>query len=142
MTDPNWLLSTVVQSAAVFVAIIAGFIISRLLALSAERGGLQTRVRDIKLQLAIKKQNIDVLEHRLLEWDAEDFLEDSDVLNMIIKSGGQISLVDAMKQVMGHNRSEDELRTYWDEAITVTINAFHLIKEKLPEFVSVQLGKS
>jgi hypothetical protein len=61
---------------------------------------------------------------------------------MIIKSGGQISLVDAMKQVMGHNRSEDELRTYWDEAITVTINAFHLIKEKLPEFVSVQLGKS
>jgi len=40
---PNSLLSTVVQSAATFVAIAAGFIISRLLALSAERSGLGLR---------------------------------------------------------------------------------------------------
>ena len=42
-TDPNSLLSTVVQSAATFVAIAARFIISRLLALSAERSGLGLR---------------------------------------------------------------------------------------------------
>lgn len=131
--DPNWLLSTVVQSAAAFVAIVSGFIISRLLALSTERGGLQKKVRDIKLQLVIKKQNLDILEKRLLKWDAENFLEDSDVLDMIIKSDGQISLAEAMRGVTGYNRCEDELRPYWDEAITVTENAFRIVKDKFSE---------
>lgn len=134
-TDPNWLLSTIVQSAAAFVAIVAGFIISRLLALSAERGGLQTRVRDIRLQLAIKKENIQTLEKRLLEWDAEDFLEDPDVLDMIIESEGQTSLADTMGRVTGHYRSEDELRPYWDEAIAVTKGAFLLIRERYSELL-------
>lgn len=133
IADPNWLLSTVVQSAAAFVAIVAGFIVSRLLSLSAERSGLQVKIRDIKLQLGIKIQNLDVLEKRLLEWDAEDFLEDSDVLKMLIESGGQISLAEAMKRVTGYNRSEDELRPYWDEAINVTKNAFRIVTDNFSE---------
>jgi len=135
MTDPNSLLSTVVQSAAAFVAIVAGFIISRLLALSSERGGFQTRIRDIKLQINIKKENIEVLEKRLLTWDAEDFLEDSDVVDKIIESKGQISLADAMKLVTYLNRSEGELKPYWEDAIKVTKEAFHLIEENLTEFL-------
>lgn len=135
MTDPNWLLSTVVQSSAVFVAIVAGFIISRLLALSSERSGIQTRIRDLKLQVNIKKENIDILEKSLLTWDAEDFLEDSDVVDKIIESRGQISLTDAMKLVTYLNRSEDELRPYWEDAIKVTKEAFHLIGENLTEFL-------
>jgi hypothetical protein len=131
--DPNWLLSTIVQSAAAFVAIVAGFIISRLLALSAERSSLQAKVRDIKIQIGIKKQNLDVLEKQLLEWDAENFLKDSDVLDMIIESGGQISLAETMKRKTGCKRSEDELRPYWDEAITVTKNAFQIVKDKFSE---------
>jgi len=132
-TDPNWLLSTVVQSAAAFVAIIGGFILSRLLALSAERGGLEARIRDIELQLAIKRQNFSFLQKRLLEWDALDFLEDSDVLDKIIESEGQISLVDAMNRTTGCKRSEEELQPYWDEVIAATKNAFHLGREHFSE---------
>jgi hypothetical protein len=133
LTDPNWLLSTVVQSTATFVAIVAGFIISRLLALSAERSGIQTKVRDIKLQLGIKKQILDDLEKRLLEMDADDFLEKSYVLNMIIESDGQISLREVLKQVTDYNRSEDELRPYWDEAVKATKNAFRIVKDNFSE---------
>src|SRR5690349_6705477 len=100
--DPNWLLSTVVQSTAAFVAIIAGFIISRLLALSAERSGFQTRIRDIKLQLELKLQSLDTLQKRLLEWDALDFLDSSKVMDKVIESEGQISLEDILKQVPGY----------------------------------------
>ena len=50
-TDINALLSTIVQSAASFVAIVAGFIISRLLALSSERDGLLNRIRELSLHL-------------------------------------------------------------------------------------------
>lgn len=135
MTDPNWLLSTIVQSSAAFIAIVAGFIISRLLALSSERSGIQTRIRDLELQLNIKKENIDALEKNLLTWDAEDFLENSDVVDKIIESKGQVSLADAMKLVTYLNRSEDELRLYWEDAIKVTKDAFHLIEENLTEFL-------
>jgi hypothetical protein len=136
ITDPNWLLSTVVQSAAAFVAIVAGFIISRLLSLSAEKSGLQTKVRDIKLQLEIKKKILDELKQRLLEWDAENFLEDSDVLDLIIASGGKISLTEAMKRTTNHSRSEEELRPYWDEAIKVVQNAFQIVSENFSKLVN------
>ena len=134
--DPNWLLSTVAQSAAAFVAIIAGFIISRLLALSAERNGLETRIRDIVLQLKIKEENISALKKHLLDLDALDFLEDSNVFNNIIKSKGEISLIDAMKINTENKRSENELRPYWDDTITTTKNAFRQLEadwSKFPE---------
>ncbi len=135
--DPNWLLSTIVQSTAAFVAIVAGFVISRLLAISAERSSLQAKVRDTNLQLSIKEHNLDFLENQLLEWDAKDFLEDPDVVDMLIESRGQISLAEAIKQTTGHNRNEDELRAYWDEAVIVTENALKFVEDHFFE-----LGKS
>jgi hypothetical protein len=137
-TDPNWLLSTVVQSTAVFVAIVAGFIISRLLALSAERGGIQTKIRDIKLQMEIKKKNLESLKKRHLDWDAENFLENSDVLDLIIKSNGQISLTEALKKVTTCNRSEDELNPYWIDAITITKNAYHILEENFSKLEGIE----
>jgi hypothetical protein len=48
VTDPNWLYSTEAQAAAALVAIIGGFLVSRLVSLSAERQGLQQRLDQIK----------------------------------------------------------------------------------------------
>ncbi|MBI9051189.1 MAG: hypothetical protein JEZ00_17330 [Anaerolineaceae bacterium] len=135
ITDPNWLLSTIVQSTAAFVAIVAGFVINRLLALSAERNSLQIKIRDIKLVFDINKQNLENLENQLLDWDARDFLEDSDVLEMLIESGGQISLADILKQVSDINRSEDDLRQYWEEAVIVTKEAVQLMRENFSKLI-------
>jgi hypothetical protein len=52
--DPDWLLSSTVQSAAVLVAIVGGFLVSQLVGLSAQRGALIQRrhhrneIRNIK----------------------------------------------------------------------------------------------
>ena len=54
--DPNWLLSSAAQSAAAIVAIIGGFIISRLLALSAEISSLENRKHDLETELVFKEQ--------------------------------------------------------------------------------------
>jgi hypothetical protein len=54
LIDPDWLLSSTAQSAAVLVAIVGGFLVSRLVTLSAECGAIiqrrqrQDRVRQIK----------------------------------------------------------------------------------------------
>jgi hypothetical protein len=127
LPDPNWLLSTVVQSTAAFIAIVAGFILSRLLALSAEKSGLETRVRDIELQLKIKIQTIISIKEHLLKWDATNFLEDSDAL--ILRNKGDISLVDAMSIAANCERDEDELRPYWDDVISTTKDAFRVVND-------------
>jgi hypothetical protein len=38
--DPNWLLSTTAQSAAALVAIVGGFLVSRVVGLQSTRDGL------------------------------------------------------------------------------------------------------
>jgi hypothetical protein len=48
--DPNWLFSTEAQAAAALVAIIGGFLVSRLVALSVERQGLQRRFDELNVE--------------------------------------------------------------------------------------------
>ena len=55
MTDPNWLLATMAQSAAAMVAVIGGLLVSRVITLSAERRGLDRRVREIRERTDDKK---------------------------------------------------------------------------------------
>lgn len=61
LADPNWLYSSTAQSAAAIVAIVGGFITSRLLGLSAERGSLQNELdaKQSKLR-ALQNQNDDL----------------------------------------------------------------------------------
>ena len=51
MTEPSWLLATMAQSAAAVVAIVGGFLVSRVVALSSERQGLERRVRELEQQI-------------------------------------------------------------------------------------------
>ena len=48
MINPNWLLSTMAQSAAALVAIVGGFLVSRVVTLSSERQGLEQRGRELE----------------------------------------------------------------------------------------------
>ena len=52
MTDPNWLLATMAQSAAAMVAVIGGFLVSRIITLSVERQSLDRRSRELKEKTA------------------------------------------------------------------------------------------
>ena len=53
MSDPNPLLSTLSQSSAAMVAIIGGFLVSRLVALSSEREGIKRQLRSVRDHLAL-----------------------------------------------------------------------------------------
>ena len=52
MTDPNWLLATMAQSAAAMVAVIGGFLVSRIITLSVERQSLDRRSRELEEKTA------------------------------------------------------------------------------------------
>jgi len=72
VADPNWLYSSTAQSAAAIVAIVGGFITSRLLGLSAERSALQNELAAKQSKLkALQNQDHDLGEEsqRLDAWN-------------------------------------------------------------------------
>lgn len=54
--DPNWFLSTVAQSAAAIVAIAGGFLISKVITISSERGAMKAEVRHTLNQIEALKE--------------------------------------------------------------------------------------
>lgn len=50
-TDPNWLPSTLAQATAALVAIVGGFLVSRLITLASTRSGLEQRVSSLQARL-------------------------------------------------------------------------------------------
>jgi len=141
--DPNWLLSTIVQSAAAFIAILAGFIVSRLISLSAERNGIEIKIKDAKTQLAIKAKNLEEFHLAHLEWDAWEFIETKAVIRELLKNRGEISLSNAMNLSPDSQRTEKELLPYWEFATQTIKEAFRLLienLERLPE-ETVDFGK-
>jgi hypothetical protein len=77
--DPNWILSTTAQSTAALVAIVAGFLLSRMLALATERSGLTVRTNELQDAIWQVGQQIGAVQTKLdrmdLEWFDDDAIE-------------------------------------------------------------------
>ena len=70
VTDPNWLLATMAQSAAALVAIGGGFLVSRVVALSSERWALEQRGRDLEQQTQGHRERLEetIQRRREMSW--------------------------------------------------------------------------
>jgi hypothetical protein len=76
VADPNWLLSSAAQSAAALVAIVGGFLVSRVIGISAERDAASTRLYDLTGRLEqVKVRQVDVV-NQLRDHDFEDWFEE------------------------------------------------------------------
>lgn len=79
-TDPNWLLSTAAQSGAALVAIVGGFLVSRLVTLSAEREGIKRRLREVRETRALTETHLDAVsaerDRVYRKWFREHHLDD------------------------------------------------------------------
>ena len=62
MPDPNWLPSTLVQSTATIVAIIAGFLVSRVLSLATEKNSLGNIIDDLTTEYDAKIKRLNKLQ--------------------------------------------------------------------------------
>lgn len=75
--DPNWLLSTTAQSAAALVAIVAGFLLSRVLAMVTERNGLTFRESQLRNEAEHAHEAYARLQSRIDDRNRADFLDDA-----------------------------------------------------------------
>ena len=75
--DPNWLLSTTAQSSAALVAIVGGFLLSRILALATERNGLALREAQLRDEVKLAEETYHSVQNRIDDSDRADFLRDA-----------------------------------------------------------------
>jgi len=73
MSDANWFFSACAQTAGAIVAIVGGFLVSRLVSLDSERRGIGQSLKLSKGNLANALNRKREAEQELHDWDAEDY---------------------------------------------------------------------
>ena len=109
--DPEWLPSTIVQSSAALVAIIGGFLVSRLVAMTSEHGGLSQRLRELDGQiLATSDHHRDLIERRI-QWDRADFM--ASAAHSYFSEGNATR--ETLAEDIGHGEDRNERLAFADE---------------------------
>lgn len=115
--DANWLWSTVARLSATFVAIVGGFLASRVLAASQERKILEQQASGLAARVRVINQEQDNLNGSLIREDALAWLEEG--IELIVGTWAEISLDEAVAEHPWERRIE-ELRLKFDRAAELT----------------------
>lgn len=114
MADPNWLLSTSAQSAAAIVAIVGGFLVSRLVTLSAERNSLIRRRDEVGALLNVKESEREELEGQQEGDEAVGII--SDALDGLIEAKGEMRLEEMLESYGDPwDKPSEKLASHLDE---------------------------
>lgn len=118
--DPNWLYSTIAQSSAALVAIVGGFVLSRLLSLATERNATEMRLAEVRAELQPKQREFERLCDERLRQDVYEQLLETSVLDALIKRKGDVAVAEAIEMASFRRYPPEELRPVWDEITTTT----------------------
>ena len=107
--DLTSILTTIAACSASIVAIIGGFIASKLIAINAERDEVDTRISELDEEIAFYTIERNTLQGVLDEDDALEFIEDN--IESIIK---RRTLDETYKEVERPCLEKEILRPYWE----------------------------
>ena len=130
MEGADTLLATLAQSSAAIVAIIGGFLVSRLVALSSERQGLRRLLREAQERLALLEEAYKSAYEYRLENSKSTFYEF--VIDDLVGAEGQKSDLDGLtEENIPRGSTFEEMRGYADELNERVILAFKSVANKL-----------
>lgn len=138
--DYNWLFSATAQCSAAIVAILGGFIASRLLSINSERRELSIKISDVDDEIIHKEKRIKELEEWLLEEDSEDFIR-----SKFDELVAEKSIENVYTVAESYERDIDKYRKYWDDALVVVQKAKNYfnnnaLKEEFKDIARIQLN--
>ena len=105
------ILTTIAACSASIVAILGGFIASKLIAVNAERNEVNTRISELDEEIGFFTEERDMLKEQLDEDDALDFI--CDKIEYIVNRS---SLDDAYKEEERPRLKKEVLQPYWNRA--------------------------
>ena len=119
MYDINTLLSTIAACSATIVAIVGGFIVSRLISVNTEREEIQIKLSETNGEIEYKENRINELKSELDASSAEDFIEDH-IAELIEEK--PIELIFEQNPKPGYNIND--IKPYWEYAL-VTLSKLY-----------------
>ena len=125
--DPNWYLSTTVQSAAALVAIIGGFLISRLISTISEKSTLQNHLADLDSRKKISQAAADVARRKIQARTDDWFLDEH--LKEIIDSNGILDIAKLVDNFWGRGHDPELTQKFAQKLADITARAFKEILE-------------
>lgn len=145
MYDLTSLLTTIVSSSATLVAIVGGFIASKLIALNTERDELLERISEIEKEIDYKSKEVASARRELNEEDALDFIHDH-VDDALLRKSLDLVYEAEDRPIL----SKEELAPYWDRAVAVIENLLKVIEDEnfddefnddgIPRSYAIELG--
>ena len=116
------LLLTIAGASASFVAILGGFIASKLIAINSERDAVKSKLKEVKYQKLLKTEERDMLRRSLDEEDAicyihnhmEEFVEERNLED--VYEGNELQLID-YETLLPYWKKAQILKDLFDEAL-------------------------
>lgn len=125
MYDLTSILTTIAACSASFVAILGGFIASRLISLNAERDEIQTRLSEINEEIVFYEKERNTSQSAIDEDDALDFIIDN-IVGIIEEES-----LDTVYKEENHPRIEKAvLIPYWEKAMNVLSLLYDDLKDR------------
>lgn len=128
------LITTIITSTSALVAIIGGFLVSRVITLSSEQSGIRRRLKETINELNNKKERLSKTKEFILSEDALDFIRDN--AKEILEN--QRSLEDILRTDEYIKRSIDEISPFVSEFNEIFTEMMDLIEEtsEFPNYFS------
>ena len=103
--DPNWLLSTTAQATAALVAIVGGFLISRLVSMVSEKSAQEHRFAELEYQKKVTMDALTEVSETILARTHQWFMDQH--LSSFVQAKGKVDIADIVKnfQIRGSDKS-------------------------------------
>lgn len=143
MYELSGLLSTISSCASTIVAIIGGFIASKLVAISIERNEILKSLCEVSEEIEFKSKQYNDAKALIDEDDALDFINEN--IESIIKKE---SLDFVYKMEEQYNISKEVLQPYWNRAISICESLYKKLvvddentnEDGIPNSLSIEVG--
>lgn len=129
--DPNWLLSTTAQSAAALVAIVGGFLVSRVVGLQSTREGLLRQRRELSNQRAQVAAELQEVQTTRYQRDIEEFRDEC--LAVVVKRRGDVTPEELLSEFVPRVSTREQLQGAAEALIDEVKKAWTEIAQVWPD---------
>lgn len=120
--DPNWLLSTAAQSGAALVAIVGGFLVSRLVSISAERESFERRQRELVARRSLVRGDYAVAADDRFRVACQVFLHNN--IDDIVAADGEVDANVLVESGTPRGATSVEMLPYAERLVAAVRDAF------------------
>lgn len=128
--DLNNLITTIISSTAALVAIIGGFLVSRVISLSSEQNSIKRKIREIDNDIFAKKELAESVKEYLFEDDLDDFVTKENILRMFEEK----SLEDIIDEDGYTGLCKEELEPYFEQLEDIINEMLYMIEKSGTEY--------